>query len=213
MVLIAGTGSSCFGLNAAGERWLAGGWGHLISDEGSSYWLGLNGLRLAVGAFDGRWESTLPAAVQARLGLEAMPDIMQRLYVQGLTKAEIAALAPVVIRAAEAGDPSAASLIKEGMRQLAECVAAVARRLGWATDPSEVALAGGLFGAGESVTGPLQRAIRDLLPAGRCTPAELPPVLGAILLGLQRLSVESSESILSNLHLGVSVLEHRTRRP
>jgi N-acetylglucosamine kinase-like BadF-type ATPase len=58
IALIAGTGSSCFGINAAGERWQAGGWGHLISDEGSSYWFGWNAIRLAAGACDGRWETT-----------------------------------------------------------------------------------------------------------------------------------------------------------
>ena len=54
MVLIAGTGSACFGMNAAGEHHLAGGWGHLLSDEGSGYWLGLEALRAAVRGFDGR---------------------------------------------------------------------------------------------------------------------------------------------------------------
>ena len=36
IVLISGTGSSCFGMNALGDQWRAGGWGYLISDEGRS---------------------------------------------------------------------------------------------------------------------------------------------------------------------------------
>ena len=43
VVLIAGTGSIAFGRNLAGEERRAGGWGHLIGDEGSAVWIGLEG--------------------------------------------------------------------------------------------------------------------------------------------------------------------------
>jgi N-acetylglucosamine kinase-like BadF-type ATPase len=59
MVQIAGTGSSTFGVNASGESWRAGGWGQLISDEGSGYWLGVQAMQTAVRAFDGRLPPTL----------------------------------------------------------------------------------------------------------------------------------------------------------
>jgi N-acetylglucosamine kinase-like BadF-type ATPase len=40
VVVIAGTGSSCYGRNESGETWLCGGWGYLLDDLGSSYFLG-----------------------------------------------------------------------------------------------------------------------------------------------------------------------------
>ena len=58
IVLIAGTGSSCYGRNAAGGDWRAGGWGSQIGDEGSGYWLGLHALQSAVRAYDGRGPAT-----------------------------------------------------------------------------------------------------------------------------------------------------------
>ncbi|MCS6825459.1 MAG: hypothetical protein NZ553_02480 [Caldilinea sp.] len=199
IALIAGTGSSCFGVNARGERWQAGGWGHLISDEGSSYWLGWNAIRLAMGAYDGRWQTTLLEPVRRQLGLKEMTDIHHRLYTQGVTKAEIAALAPLVIAATEAGDAMAQQLLCQGAQELAQMVAAVARHLGWSAAPCEVTLVGGLWRAGETVMAPFRMALGDLLPLAHIVMPELPPVLGACLLALQGAGVMIGEAVCRRL--------------
>jgi len=199
IALIAGTGSSCFGINRAGGRWQSGGWGHLISDEGSSYWFGWNGIRLAIGTYDGRWQSALLEPVRQRLGMAQMTDILHRLYIQGISKTEIAALAPLVMEAAASGDEMAQQLIVTGTGDLAQMVAAVARRLGWAAAPCEVTLTGGLWRAGESVIAPFRRALADVLPAARIILPELPPVLGACVLALQQAGITVDESILQRL--------------
>ncbi len=199
IALIAGTGSSCFGVNAQGKRWQAGGWGHLISDEGSSYWLGWNAIRLAMGAYDGRWQTALLEPVRRQLGLQEMTDIHHRLYTQGVTKAEIAAFAPLVIAAAEAGDAMAQQLLWQGAQELAQMVAAVARHLGWGAAPCEVTLVGGLWRAGEPVTAPFRKALAGLLPLARIVAPELPPVLGACLLALQGAGVTIDEKVRRRL--------------
>lgn len=201
IVVIAGTGSSCYGRTAAGEGWRAGGWGQLISDEGSSYWLGVQAMKAAVSAYDGRIERTLLLErVQDRLRLADMNDIMHRIYHTGLSRAEIAALAPLVIGAARAGDEVAQGLIEQGAQDLAECVLAVARRLGFTDGPCELALTGGLFRAGDTFTQPLKDAVWERLLHCRITPAEAPPVLGACVLALQSLDIEIDESVVQALH-------------
>lgn len=200
IALIAGTGSSCFGINAADERWQSGGWGHLISDEGSSYWFGWNGIRLAIGTYDGRWQSALLEPVRQRLGMAQMTDIHHRLYTEGVSKSEIAALAPLVIEAAASGDAMAQRLIVTGTADLAQMVAAVARRLGWAAAPCEVTLTGGLWRAGESVIAPFRQALTAVLPAARIVLPELSPVLGACVLALQQAGVAVDGAVLQRLH-------------
>ena len=59
MVLIAGTGSICFGRDAAGKTARSGGYGHKIDDEGSGYALGRDALAAVVRAQDGRGPRTL----------------------------------------------------------------------------------------------------------------------------------------------------------
>ena len=205
VALIAGTGSSCFGLNAAGERWQSGGWGHLISDEGSSYWFGWNAIRLAMGAYDGRWHSSLLEPVKQRLGLQEMTDMHYRLYTQGISKAEIAALAPLVMAAAAGGDELAQVLIRQGMGELAQMVAAVARHLGWEATGCEVTLTGGLWQAGETVLTPLRGALDALSPGARIVMPELPPVLGACVLALQQAGIHTDSALLHRLAQNYSV--------
>jgi N-acetylglucosamine kinase-like BadF-type ATPase len=207
IALIAGTGSSCFGMNGQGERWQAGGWGHLISDEGSSYWFGWNAIRLAVGAYDGRWQSALLEPVQQQLGLQNMLDIHYRLYTQGIAKREIAGFAPLVIRVAEAGDDLAQQLIRQGMHELARMAAAVARRLGWREAPCEVTLAGGLWRAGEPVLAPFRAALGDVLPLARVVMPELPPVLGACVLALQQAGAPVNEMVRQRLDAQKELVE------
>lgn len=199
IALIAGTGSSCFGMNAAGVRWQAGGWGHLISDEGSSYWFGWNAIRLAAGAGDGRWQTALYAPVMRQLGISSVADLHQRLYTQGIGKAEIAGFAPLVMAAAAEGDAQAQALIRQGVHELALMVTAVARNLGWAVASCEVTLTGGLWRAGEVVLAPFHAALAEMLPQARVVTPELPPVLGACVLALQQASVAIDGNVLHNL--------------
>jgi N-acetylglucosamine kinase-like BadF-type ATPase len=184
IVLITGTGSSCYGRTADGAHWLTGGRGHLISDEGSGYWYGLNAIRAAVRHYDGRGPATrLHDQVLAALGIASIDEVMHRLYVVGASRAEIAALAPLVIAAAEAGDGVAQALFEQGSRELVACVVAAAERLDLTAGPSELALCGGLAQAAVARQ-PLIAELARRLPACRAALAEQPPVIGAALLAL-----------------------------
>ncbi|WP_338037058.1 BadF/BadG/BcrA/BcrD ATPase family protein [Metabacillus dongyingensis] len=58
IVLISGTGSSCFWRNAKGEERLGGCWGYLFADVGSGYYLGQQALTAILNAYNGRGEKT-----------------------------------------------------------------------------------------------------------------------------------------------------------
>lgn len=184
IVQIAGTGSSCFGRNAKGEVWRSGGWGYLVSDEGSSYWLGREALVRVVRALDGRDPPTeLQSRLLGVLGVNHTDRLLHRLYVEGLSRSELAALAPQVIAAANEGDPAAIQLLEQGSRLLVECVAAVAKQL--ELGDSELAVVGGLTKAGTAFWQPFKTALSKQLPQLRLTEAELPPVLGAVVCALE----------------------------
>ncbi len=206
IVLIIGTGSSCFGMNAAGEAWRSGGWGHLISDEGSGYWLGVEALRAAVRAWDGRERPTvLLGRLLQHLGVAEPDDLLHRLYVVGMSRAELAALAPLVIAAAREGDAVAGGLLARGAEELADTVLAVARRLGLYGQACELALAGGLAQVEDFVVQPLRAAVQARLPGCRVMAAELPPALGACLLALRLLEVAPSPAISRALREGAAL--------
>lgn len=200
VVLITGTGSSCYGRAKDGQDWRAGGWGQLISDEGSSYWLGVQAMRTSVMVHDGRLASSLlPVRVMEHLGLKEMNDILHCIYIQGLTRSEIAVLGQLVIQAARDGDQVSLDLIKQGTRDLAICVSAVADRLGFGQSVCEVALTGGLLNAGEIFINPLKQAIAKRLPHTSIIQAEHPPVAGACLLALQNLGITVDAKMIEML--------------
>ena len=108
LALIAGTGSACLGVNAHGERWLCGGWGALADDVGSAPWVGLRALQAAVRAEDGRAGPTaLRDIVFGFLGLTEPRQFISRVHNQGLERAELGRLAPLVADACRSGDGAA----------------------------------------------------------------------------------------------------------
>jgi N-acetylglucosamine kinase-like BadF-type ATPase len=176
ILVLSGTGSMAWARDDAGRLWRTGGWGDVIGDEGSSYWIGRRVLSRISQALDGRaGETPLTAAVFAHLGL-AMTDPMDALQgwvpLQRNLRAEIASLAAVAGRLADAGDPVSLGIVGEAAAELARHHRAIAAR---ANLPAAWSYAGGSFGC---------RALRDALAAAigvaPLAPA-LPPVGGALL--------------------------------
>jgi N-acetylmuramic acid 6-phosphate etherase len=144
--LIAGTGSMAFVRDCVGRTARAGGWGHLLGDEGSGYALVVSALQACARAADGRGPATaLVECFLTRLGLARPQDLIGAVYRGGLDRTGLAALAPIVFEAAHAGDEVAAGIISLGAEQLAATVAAAARQVKLDDAPLPLALAGGLL--------------------------------------------------------------------
>jgi N-acetylmuramic acid 6-phosphate etherase len=145
VAVVAGTGSIAVGQSPDGRTSRSGGWGYLLGDEGSGYAIGLAALQAVARSADGRGERTaLSRSLLDRLGLKQPEDLIAAVYQRSLDRSAIAALAPLVLVAAEAGDVVAGSITKAGAEQLAAAIAATARRLQL---PSSfpLAIAGGLL--------------------------------------------------------------------
>ena len=111
-------------------------------------------------------------------------DLLHRIYMTGLSRSEIAALAPVVIEAARASDSTALNLIKHGSSLLAECVKAVVQKLNLEPE-CELVLVGGIFQAGEIIVTPFRQSLLEYNLKCKITSPELSPSLGACLLALE----------------------------
>ncbi len=184
IVQIIGTGSSCYGRTVDGRNWMSGGRGHLVSDEGSGCWMGLQAIRAAVRAHDGRGPDTpLLAGVLAALNINEIDDVLNRLYVVGISRAELAALAPMVVREAMAGDTAALGIVQKGADDVAELVEAVARKLEMRAP--EVCIVGGLLNTGPIIFESYRTTMLRRVPTADIKTAEQPPVMGAALLALE----------------------------
>jgi N-acetylglucosamine kinase-like BadF-type ATPase len=146
LAIIAGTGSMVYAGMPDGRTARGGGWGYLLGDEGSGYNLVIAGLQAVARADDDRGPPTrLTKALLTKMGLQNPPELIPTIYQGGWDRAALAGLAPVVLEAAETGDPVAESIVGNEARLLAETAAAVTRKLGLENTPLPVALTGGLL--------------------------------------------------------------------
>jgi N-acetylglucosamine kinase-like BadF-type ATPase len=180
-VVIAGTGSIAYGRNADGRGARAGGWGYVLGDEGSGYWLGRLALRAVLRAADGRGEATqLTPRVLAYYGVARPRDLVKEIYEGGTRPSSIAALAREVGIAADEGDGIAGHLVSVAAQELAGAACSVAKRLSIENEP--VVLSGGtLLGLGQ-LRRQLIRELGTRLPSAEVLPLAVEPAHGAVFL-------------------------------
>jgi glucosamine kinase len=114
-IVVLGTGSIGFA-RVNGRELRIGGYGFPISDEGSGADLGLQAVRLALRAHDGRARPTpFLLEVMRRLGPDPFTLVS---WAEQATATEYASLAPIALSYAEAGDPFAEEIVAEGARHV-----------------------------------------------------------------------------------------------
>ncbi len=184
---ISGTGSNVFGVGPDGRTWKAGGWGHLLGDEGSGYWLGIESIRAALRDRDGSGpETALSDAVQVFFGQPSVEALAAHVYSKPLTKGDIAAFATETGRLADGGDAVALELYERGARELGHQLTAVIRETGLASGQGlaafPVGLIGSAFKAGAVFVEPLSRVIHQSAPQALVSVVAMAPVGGSLLL-------------------------------
>ncbi len=184
VLILAGTGSVAFGINKAGTTIRVGGWGHLLGDEGSGYWLGIQTLQAIVRAFDGRGDSTaLTSRILNELGLGTEKDVLPWLYRDNAPHShDVARLAPLIVEAAENGDAVARRIVETAAHELALLGKTVIRRL--ESEAPKIAFAGGLLANPNF----LSLRLCEILDLPGIPSPRYPPVIGAALLA--RLTIE-----------------------
>lgn len=178
ILLIAGTGSVAYGRGPDGRVERCGGWGMVVGDEGSGFAIGRGGLVAALRAVDGRGGQTrlLPLFLEL-LGVEDVRGIPP--WAGRAAKAEIAALAEHVVRAAEGGDAVARGIVEAEARGLAEHAVALRCHLDPWPGPVPVVFHGGVLGSA-LYSGMVERALAEADPVLRVVPPVADAVAGAL---------------------------------
>lgn len=163
-VLIAGTGSICYGRNEAGASARAGGWGYLLDDEGGGYALGRDILRAALRAMDGRGPGTaLSALLEAERGLVSGQDIVRFAYDPVLGKAHIAGLAELLPPALDQLDHAALAVCDTAVAELyALCKAVIT---GLRLENATLALMGSILQHVEPIRAGVEKSLAEGFPA------------------------------------------------
>jgi N-acetylglucosamine kinase-like BadF-type ATPase len=127
-VVIAGTGSVVVGKTPRGEIIQTGGWGRVIGDEGSGYYLGREALLAVALQYDRRGDATkLREAFAKEFEWETREQVVDSVYKD---KFDIASLAPIVFETASRNDPVSQRILQKGATHLAEQVSVIVLQMG-----------------------------------------------------------------------------------
>lgn len=192
IVIISGTGSIAYGRNAKGEAARAGGWGYVLGDEGSGYWIGRVALRAVVRAADGRGRPTsLTPRILEHFNVRRPQDLVHEIYYKGARPSAIANVARHVQSAYEEGDDVAADILRTGARELVSSAASVADQLDMRAERFTFVLAGGMFHAIPWLARAMSEQLPEVAPRAEICVLDVEPAYGAVRIALAAAAGES----------------------
>lgn len=205
IIIISGTGAICFGKNNEGKIARSGGWGYLLGDEGSGYFIGREAIIAALKDFDGRGEKTkLRLVIEQQFHLSSIDQIIPQIYQNKIDRVAIADLAPIVFDLATKGEFIAEEIIRQTGRELGLLAKAVAQRLHFENDEIKVALIGSIFKQKDMLINGISKELYEISWNIEILDPMFAPQYGAALLALQRVGIEINEMLLNNLQYSIN---------
>src|SRR5215469_15361499 len=197
--VVCGAGINCVGVAPDGRTTRFLSLGGLSGDWGGGGELGPLALWWAVRAEDGRGpETELRRAVAAHFGLERVEDVVIGIHLGKIRYEERHGLVPVLFETAERGDEVARNLLLRQAEEICLMAEVAARRLGLAAsgpggEPVPVVLGGSLMTARDPLlTGAISQRLSASIPGADIRIVDVPPVVGAALLGLDHVGAPAS---------------------
>ena len=185
IVLIAGTGSICYGRNDRGEAARSGGWGYILADEGSGWWIGRQALTAVMRQADGRGPATaLTARVLEHYRASVVGDLIHEIYYRDTRRRGVAALAGLVQAAADEGDVVARQILVRGAEELVIAARSVATKLEMRGQQFPLVLAGGIFRGLPTLRTEVMARVAEVAPRSQPKVLEVEPAIGAVRLAL-----------------------------
>jgi N-acetylglucosamine kinase-like BadF-type ATPase len=190
LVVIAGTGSICCGINGRRKRFCAGGWGPIAGDEGGGAWLARRALRAVAHAFDGRGPQTaLTDLACAYFHVTSPDDLTTAIYAPTITNERLAGFGRDVVNAAKDDDPVALKIVSDGGTELGYAAVAVIRHLQMERERFQIAYVGGVFkAAGALMLDTFCEEVRQVAPRAFFEPPHFAPAVAAARMARERVN-------------------------
>ncbi len=186
--VVCGYGTNCSAVSPTGRTYRLPALGWIAGDWGGGSDIGEAALWHAARSEDGRGSRTaLATSVPAHFGMRRPRQVMEAMYFGRLSEARVAELPPLVFEAAAGGDAVARSIVDRQADEIATMAATAIRRLRMSRLDVHVVLGGGIFRTPfASFFERIGQGIGLIAPRAAVTVLQAPPVVGAALLGLDR---------------------------
>ena len=208
VVVVSGTGSNCRGWDREHKReGRVTGHGVLMGEGAGGSELMHRCMQIVGYSWTKRLPKTaLADALIAYTGATDLEDLMR-----GYTTYEYhigAEAARIVFRVAEEGDEAARNLICWAGTELGEMANAVIRQLEFENLAFDVVMTGSMFAGGTVLIEPMRETIQSLAPGARLVRLSAPPVVGAVMLGMEADSFRVTPEVRRAIKESISVLRN-----
>ena len=195
VVLVSGTGSNCRGWDRERKReGRVTGHGVMMGEGAGGTELLFRTMQIVGYAWSKRGPMTkLADALIKHTGAKDLEDL-----IRGYTMNEYqigAEAAPIVFQVAEHGDKAARELIHWAGCELGEMANAVIRQLEFENLSFDVVMTGSMFEGGAMLIDPMRATIHQLAPKARLVRLNVPPALGAVMLGMEAAGLKVTPAI------------------
>jgi N-acetylglucosamine kinase-like BadF-type ATPase len=206
VVVVSGTGSNCRGWDREHKReGRVTGHGIMMGEGAGGSELVFRCMQIIGYSWTQRLPKTaLAGAFVDYAGAKDLEDLLR-----GYTMHEYevgAGAARLVFRVAEAGDPVARDLIRWAGTELGELANAVIRQLEFEELAFDVVMTGSMFDGGPMLIEPMRETIYRMAPKARLVRLSVPPVIGAVILGMEARDVKATPEIRKTMNESVAAL-------
>lgn len=199
ILVMAGTGSMVFGKNDHGQTGRVGGYGPIVSDEGSGYRIAVEAVKALLHSWDGVEADTMLGSVLLKhLDLKDIDELVLWVNSDQATRRRVAEMAPLVIRAANEDDPVADAVLNREADALALGVDALHKKLNF-KENVQVVMSGGLLLHCSYYNQLLRRKIMYLIQSAAVNPPKLEPIFGAALYAYSLSGIEINDDLLDSM--------------
>lgn len=187
VIIIGGTGSNCYGINAEGKQAKTNGWDYILGDEGSGFSMGIHTLRAMMRAYDGRGpETLLVEKVFEYLKIKDFDELNKWTYGMPLTKDRIASLSLILCNTAEMGDAVAIDILKKEAMEIILSIKTVVKKLELEDKDFDLVFVGKNFRCHKYFTDIVMKNLKKAFPLINFMPLTSKPVEGAVRLALEK---------------------------
>ncbi|MHC1783098.1 MAG: N-acetylglucosamine kinase [Anaerolineaceae bacterium] len=199
IALVSGTGCNCRGMDASRLRT------GQVTGHGTRMGEGAGASELideTIKVLARQWTGRIPRTQLGQVfteycGAADLGDLIEGLINERYTIGPEAA--PLIFEAANHGDEAAAGLIDWAGRELGQLATAVIRQLEFQGLDFDVVMTGSMFDGGRRLIEPMQRTILQTAPGARFIRLAIPPVIGAVLLGMEAAGMPATMDIRTTL--------------
>jgi N-acetylglucosamine kinase-like BadF-type ATPase len=185
IIIISGGGTVVYGQNHDGISYRLGGWGHILGDEGSGYWIGLEALKASLKINAGliNPKSKLELSIKNFLNYSDEFELISWVNSGELSDKKIAQLVPIVNNLAEQGDQVSLEILDRAVEHLFNDLLVAIRNLG----NLPVYLCGGVFNS-KIISDNLKKRLINHGFKNKVESTHIDPLNGAFYIGKYGLS-------------------------